>query len=585
MKKYTVTILPDNIQVPAEENASLKKVFTENGIKFEFPCGGMGKCKKCKVKVIKENSQEETLACQLKVAGDLVIELPKKEQKYEILAEGLERRVVLDPLVKKVYLKIPQPSLKDNRDDWKRLAGNLEIKPDLKILRELPEKLRESDFKVTLATSGDEILAVEKGDTSEKLLGMAFDIGTTTLAGYLLNLKTGRELARVSALNPQTNYGADVISRINLASESQEGLDKLYKEVVGEINKMIERAVDEAGYNREDVYAITVVGNTTMQHLFLKIQPKYLARAPYVPVVTEPIVVDAAELSIKINPAGKVFVLPNIAGFVGADTVSAALACEMDESDELTLLIDIGTNGEMVLGTKERLFACSTAAGPAFEGAHISCGMRGATGAIDHVKIDGGIEYTVIGGVKPVGICGSGLLDAVAELLKVGIIDKKGRIIKPEKISGLGQMYRERLKEINGFMAFVLEENTGTGQPVYVNQKDIRELQLAKGAIAAGIEILLEIFDAKVEDIKKVFLAGAFGNYLKPESACRVGLIPPELEGKIKPVGNAAGAGAKLALLSEKEYERAVMLSRKIQYIELSAVAKFSNVFAKKLEF
>ncbi|TYP56639.1 ASKHA domain-containing protein [Thermosediminibacter litoriperuensis] len=586
MNKYKITILPDNIEISVEENTTFIKVLTENGIKFEFPCGGAGKCKKCKVKIFKKSGQEEVLACQLKVTEDLAVEILKKEQKHEILTEGVERQVVLDPLIKKVYLELPRPSLEDNRDDWKRVAGNTGIKTNLKILQDLPEKIRESDFKVTLVLTGDEIVAIESRDTSDKLLGMAFDIGTTTIAGYLLNLKTGRELIRVSALNPQTKYGADVISRIKVASESKEGLEKLHKEVVAEINNLIEKAVKETGYKPEEVYALTIAGNTTMHHLLLKIQPKYLARAPYVPVVTERVIVDAGDIGIRINPAGKVFILPNIAGFVGADTVAAALAAEMDKSDELKLLIDIGTNGEMVLGTKGRLFACSTAAGPAFEGAHISCGMRGAPGAIDHIRIDEELEYTVIGETLPSGICGSGLLDVVAELLKAGIVDKNGRILKPEGVtSELGQKYRDRIVDINGIRAFILEENTATGQPVYINQKDIRELQLAKGAIAAGIEILLKTFNAKVEDISEVFLAGAFGNYLKPESACEVGLIPRELEGKIKAIGNAAGGGAKLALLSEKEYERAVMISKKIHYIELSTEPEFSSVFAKNLGF
>ncbi|MCF6097814.1 ASKHA domain-containing protein [Thermovorax subterraneus] len=584
MNMYTITILPENIQIFAQENSTLKKVFTENGIKFEFPCGGMGKCKKCKVRIIRANSSEEVLACQFKVVEDVTVEIPKKEQKYEILSEGVERKIALDPLVKKRYIELPVPSLEDNRDDWKRL-DNIGLKPNLRILRELPEILRKSNFKVTVSTWNDEVLTIERGDTSRELLGMAFDIGTTTIAGYLINLSTGSEIARVSALNPQTKYGADVISRINLASETQDGLEKLHREVINEINNLIDKALSGTDFKREDIYAVTTVGNTTMQHLFLMVQPRHLALAPYVPVFSEPMVVDAAELGININPNGKVFTLPNIAGFVGADTVGAALACEMDKYDDLRLLIDIGTNGEMVLGTKERLFACSTAAGPAFEGAHIACGMRGATGAIDHAKIDGEIKYTVIGGVEPVGICGSGLLDIVAELLKVGVVDKKGRILKPEELSGEGEIYKDRIREINGIRAFIIEENTPTGQPVYINQKDIRELQLAKGAIAAGIEILLSTFGAKVEDIKEVYLAGAFGNYLKPESACKIGLIPPELEGRIKPVGNAAGTGAKLALVSEKEYERALALSRKIHYIELSTVSEFSRIFAKKIEF
>lgn len=590
MNKYKVKILPDNIEMLVEENTVLKEVFTEGGIKFEFPCGGAGKCKKCKVKIKKEGEkEEEVLACQTEVKGDLVVEIIKREQKHHILEKGVKRQVVINPLVKKVYLELPHPSIQDNRADFTRLIeslGQKGLRANLKVLQDLPEKLRKSDFKITVVTTGEEVVGVESQDTTEKLLGMAFDIGTTTIVGYLINLNTGQELTHVSALNPQTKYGADVISRINFASESIEGLEKLHREVVDEINNLIAKATEEIGYKPEDVYALTIAGNTTMHHLFLKIPPRYLACAPYVPVAKEEVTVDAKELNININPGGKVFVIPNIAGFVGADTVAAALAAEMDKAEELKLLIDIGTNGEIVLGTKEKLLACSTAAGPAFEGAHISCGMRGAFGAIDHVFIGEEYKYTVIGETLPSGICGSGLLDAVAELLKVGIVDKNGRILKPDQVSNeLGQKYRDRIININGIWAFLLAENTATDQPIYINQKDIRELQLAKGAIAAGIEILLKTYGAKVEDIDEVLLAGAFGNYLNPKSACKVGLIPPELVDRIKGIGNAAGAGAKFALLSEEEYKRAIMLSKKIQYIELSANAEFSTVFAKKLGF
>jgi uncharacterized 2Fe-2S/4Fe-4S cluster protein (DUF4445 family) len=587
MNKHKIIILPANIEILAEENESLKNALTENGVDFEFPCGGIGVCKRCIVRIIKSNGLEEkSLACQLKIDEDLVVEIPNREQKHEILAEGIERQVILDPLVKKVYIDLPPPSLEDNRDDWNRVVGKRGVNANLKLLRELPEKLRKNNFKATLVIASGRVIAVESEDTSEKLLGMAFDIGTTTIVGYLIDLKTGREIARVSSLNPQTKYGADVISRIIYAFQSAEGLEKLHKEVVNELNNIIEKAVNKTGYKPEDVYAITVAGNTTMLHLFLKIQPGYLAQAPYVPVITDPVIVDADDINIKINPAGKVYTFPNVAGFVGGDTVAAALASEMDKADDLKLLIDIGTNGEIVLGTKGRLLACSTAAGPAFEGVQISCGMRGASGAIDHVYMGEEYKYTVIGGVLPRGIAGSGLTDAVAELLKTGILDKNGRILKPEEIiSESGKKYRDRIISINGILSFVIAQNTATGRPIYISQKDVREFQLAKGAIAAGIEVLLKTYGAKVEDIDEVFLAGAFGNYLNPASACKVGLIPQELEGKMRGIGNAAGAGSKLAMLSEKEYERAIILSQKIHYIELSSHPDFKDIFFSKLGF
>ena len=586
INKYKVAILPNNLEILVDENTSLKEIFTENGVNFEFPCGGMGVCKQCKVKIIKKNGQEiERLACRYKVKEDLTVEIPVVEQKHEILAEGLERDVLLAPLIKKIYLEIPPPSLKDTRDDWNRIVGKKGIRTNLKVLQDLPEQIRKSDFKATVVIEGDKVRAIESQDTSEKLLGMAFDIGTTTIAGYLINLKTGEEITQVSSLNPQTKYGADVISRISFASKSG-GLEKLHREIIDELNKLIENAVKKVDYKQSDVYVITIAGNTTMQHLFLKIQPKYLALAPYVPVTTEQVIVDADELKIKINPAGKVFVFPNIAGFVGGDTVAAALTCEMDKTEKLKLLIDIGTNGEIVLGTKDRLLACATAAGPAFEGVQISCGMRGASGAIDHVSMGEDYKYTVIGNAMPRGVAGSGLVDAVAELLKIGLVNKNGRIVKQKDIKDdLGKKHSNRIEKINGISSFVLAKNTATGQPVYINQKDIREFQLAKGAISAGIEILVKEYGAKVDDIDEVFLAGAFGNYLNRESACKVGLIPKELEEKTKGIGNAAGVGAKLALLSEKEYERAVMLSHKIQYIELSAHPEFNSTFFTKLDF
>ncbi len=586
MTKHRVRIIPDNIELMVDDNTTLKENFNANGIDFEFPCGGMGVCKRCKVKIVKPNGfEEEVLACQHRVKEDLTVEIQRREEKHNILAEGLEREVTLDPLVKKLYLELPKPTLEDNADDWSRLVGKDGLSPSLKVVQQLPEMLRENDFKVTVVISDNKVVAVESQDTSSRLLGIAFDIGTTTIAGYLIDLKTGKEIAKTSTLNPQIKFGADVISRINYAKTSG-GLERLHGEIIKEINNLIEKTVDQLGYKPSDIYVLTVAGNTTMHHLFLNIQPQYLSSTPYVPVVSEPMILDASEIGIKINPAGKVYMFPNIAGFVGGDTVAASLTAEMDKADKLTLLIDIGTNGEMVLGTKDNLLSCSTAAGPAFEGVEIKCGMRGTTGAIDHISIDNEFKYTVIGDALPRGIAGSGIVDVVAELLKIGIVNEKGRILKPEEIDHpIGKKHRDRIQEIDGILSFVIETNTATGEPIYISQKDVRELQLAKGAIAAGIQVLLKTYGAKVEEIEQVYLAGAFGNYLSEASVCKIGLIPPELEGKIKGIGNAAGAGAKLSLLSQEEYRRAVSLSKKIKYIELSAHPDFRGIFFNKMNF
>jgi uncharacterized 2Fe-2S/4Fe-4S cluster protein (DUF4445 family) len=294
---------------------------------------------------------------------------------------------------------------------------------------------------------------------------------------------------------------------------------------------------------------------------------------------------DAADYGFKIAPKAKLILLPNIAGFVGADTVGASLAAEMDNKDELTLLIDIGTNGEMVLGTKDKLVACSTAAGPAFEGALISCGMRGADGAIDHIKlVEGKLDYSVIGGGTPQGICGSGLIDLLSELIRVGIVESGGRIVEADELDGTdGECYKDNIVSVDGQRAFLIYK--GHKNEVYFTQKDVREVQLAKGAMAAGIEMMSDFLGVNSEDIKSVMIAGAFGSYMSPKSACGIGLIPPVLESKVVAIGNAAGQGAKLALISRKEFERAVKMAKEINYLELAADPKFQDVFVDMLEF
>lgn len=587
MTEHKVTILPNNVEMHVDHNTTLKEAFIRKGLNIEFPCGGIGVCKQCKVKIIKDEKEEEALACMLKVKEDLIVEIPKKTNKHNILDVGIELDVDFDPIVKKIYMEVPNPSLEDNRDDWTRISDLAKLnKTNLNVLQELPEKLRKNDFKITAVTTFDEIIAIESLDTRDKLLGMAFDIGTTTIAGYLLNLKTGEEITRVSALNPQTRYGADLISRIVYASQTPDRLKRLHNEIIGQLNNMIKEAVDESGYTAMDIYAVTAAGNTTMHHLLLKIQPRSLAGAPYVPVVVQQMAIKATELNININPAGRLFTLPNVAGYVGGDTVAATLVSQMYKSDKLKLLIDIGTNGEIVLGNSKKLISCSVAAGPAFEGVEIECGMRGDAGAIDHVFIGEEFKYTVIGEVQPLGIAGSGIVDIVAELLNVGIVDSSGRILRPENIKNdLGMKHKDRLKSVDGVRSFVIAENTQTGKEIYISQKDIREFQLAKGAIAAGIQILLNEYGAEVNDIDEVFLAGGFGSYLNDESVCRVGMIPEELLGKITSIGNGAGAGAKLIMLSEEEYKVSETLSEKIDYIELSVYPKFDGVFLNELKF
>jgi uncharacterized 2Fe-2S/4Fe-4S cluster protein (DUF4445 family) len=436
------------------------------------------------------------------------------------------------------------------------------------ILQKLYATLAANDNIVEVLYCGSEPLAVRK--PGEALYGIAFDIGTTTIAAYLADLNSGEELASASMLNPQTTYGADVIMRTKYSVEHGSG--ELTRVIRGALNELARELLTHVKGSGESAALVTVVGNTCMHHLFAGVSPESLAYAPYTATITEALTLNAREYGFTgLMPGAKLLLFPNIAGFVGADTVGAALAAEMDKAEVLTLLIDIGTNGEMVLGDKTRLVTCSTAAGPAFEGAAISCGMRGAEGAIDHVTLEitdvsepsVKITLTTIGdeNTEPKGICGSGLIDLLSELVRTGIVDDSGKFA-----SGASE-----------FCVY--------GESVSLSQKDIRELQLAKGAMAAGIEMMCAKLGVSDSDIKRVLIAGAFGSYMRPESACGIGLIPPALLPVVSAIGNAAGQGAKFALLSQAEFERAAVLAGKMQYLELAADPAFNDIFVDHLGF
>ncbi|MDT3701064.1 MAG: ASKHA domain-containing protein [Thermincola sp.] len=614
MVRCKVFFQPENREAEVVEGSTLMQVINEAGLQHDFPCGGMGKCGKCRVKITKgtmpptvreqeileakEIMDGIRLACLTKVQNDMVVELSTvRKNHHNILMSSAERPFSIEPHLQKIFIKVEKPMLHDQRSDWHRVKDSLSnegyvcssnVQAPLSVLRQLPGTIREADHSITLVTKGSEVLAIEPQDTTKKMLGMAFDIGTTTIVGYLLDLYSGEELGVASTLNPQTKFGADVISRVNFAGQAEDGLFKLQNTVLEAINRLIGEAAEGAGVNRSDIYGTSIAANTCMHHLFLGISPKNIAFSPYVSVIAEPVVVGATELSIDINPGGQVFVLPNVAGFVGADTTAVLLAAELERSEDIKLILDIGTNGEIALGSKFKIAACSAAAGPAFEGAQISSGMRGADGAIDHVYFGEQLEYSVIGGKAPLGICGSALLDTVSGLVELGIIDKRGRILTPEKLtSHAAKRFENHIVKHEGQPAFLLvvASKTGHGRPIMVTQNDIRQLQLAKGAMAAGVRVLMETLGIGVGDIKEVLLAGAFGNYLKPHSACVIGLIPKELEGKIKMIGNAAGTGARMALLSAGEFRRAGDIAGAVEFVELGSHPKFNSIFGQATYF
>lgn len=521
--------LPQKVQVRVPEGTTILQAEQMAGLEPDAPCGGVGKCGKCRVDITQGKKTGVVLACQTVIDSNMKVDTMYHEKVQKILVGGVSREVEPDPGV--------------GREDG-------------------------STFYL-----------------------MAFDIGTTTVVGYLMDGKTGEELTAVSTMNPQHQFGADVISRANYVLENNGG-EQMRRVIVDALNRLIGQACEKTGVHREDILQVSIVGNTCMHHLFLGISPDSLVHAPYVPAVKDGMIKKPAETGIDIAPEGDVVILPNIAGFVGADTVGCMLSVAFDKLDRMTLMIDIGTNGELVLGDSRKIYTTSTAAGPAFEGAKIECGMRGSKGAISHLVEEGDrIRFEIVGGGMPIGICGSGLIDIVAFLIRHEFLDSYGGLRDPEDVAEsedpMAKANVWRLQEWDNKKIFLLypAEETENHSAIYLSQQDVREVQLAKGAIAAGIQIMSEKLSIQPSDIQQVFLAGAFGNYMDEKSACEIGLIPYELKDRIHPIGNAAGEGSKLACLNRGQYEYACRLAREAEFIELAAESEFQDIFVDQLQF
>lgn len=601
---------PDGIEIFVSAGTTISKAALAAGSAVEMTCGGMGTCGKCRVEITGTVSEPDSvekrligsedlahgirLACRARIEGETTVVVPTASRSLvqKILSHGIFHDVHVDPKVQKAYVVLPKPSLDDERGEFERLAAGL-IMYDIDSMigvhmaRELPKILREADYKVTAVVSENWLIAVEPGDTVRQNYGIAFDLGSTTVAGYLIDLNTGHEVAVASAMNPQMAYGDDLVSRINFAMTDPNGLDFLRGASIDVLNRVVKQLVEREGIDSNHVYEVTLVGNTCMTHLFLGLDVSTLGLSPYVPTICRQIVVRGEESGLMVNPGARVHVLPNVAGFVGSDLVGVVLAALREDEGQTKLTVDVGTNGEMALMHNGRLYACSAAAGPAFEGARISCGMRGAPGAIDSVRITDRVEITTIEDRKPLGLCGSGLLDAVAEMLDAGIVDCSGRMISSADTGYLPAAVRERLIEVDGQPEFVLAtaEESARHEQITLTQRDIRQLQLAKGSLRAAIETMLGVAGIKSGALDEISLAGAFGNYIRVESAVRIGMLPPiDLE-KIVPIGNAAGAGAKLALISVGERERASRLAERIQHIELAGHPEYENEFMENMMF
>ena len=574
------------------------------GIALLAPCGGQGKCGRCIVKVAQGEVSPPTLtdhrflsaeqiakgyrlACQAKPLSDCRIYIPPESLSItqRLQLEGQEIPAKPEPAIATFNLALTPPTLDDLRSDAERVIQSLKIfhgveaSIDFAVLRELPERLRSGDWRLKTVVRKGEIIALLPPEAAP--LGLAVDLGTTKIAAFLLDLESGRTLANKGLINPQIPYGEDVISRITYAIQKPGGAAELQKVVVEAINKATEEMCAEVNAHPSHIVEAVVVGNTAMHHLFLGLPVSQLGYAPYVPAVQEPLEVKARELGLRMAPGAVLYMPPIIAGYVGSDHVAALLAAGFDEIEGPALLLDIGTNTEICLVHRERsgrpdklpLTSLSCASGPAFEGAHITHGMRASPGAIESFCLeDDEVKFQTIGGLPPIGLCGSGILDVVAQLRKAGVIDSSGR---------MGS--HQRVRKANGQLYFVIAERGEGLPPIVFTQKDVREIQLAKGAIRAGIEVLLRERSLSPSELQEVVLAGAFGTYLRPESALEIGMLPKLPLERFRQVGNAAGAGAKAMLISTKMRAKAENLAQQVEYIELAAVPNFAEIFAKAI--
>jgi uncharacterized 2Fe-2S/4Fe-4S cluster protein (DUF4445 family) len=647
-KKHTVILQPSGRRGQVDEDTSIRAAARELGVEIESICAENATCGKCMVlveegrfekynidskrehlspigweeraylerrpKLLKDKGWEigqVRLSCQCKILGDVLINVPEESRgnKQIVRKSARERAIEIKPSVRKYYVSMTPPNLERPIADWERLAKGLEtsmglvrrgednlprwfdLTVDYQCLRTLSSTLREAKWNVTVSVWQDkEVIEVQAGYVEDSY-GAAVDIGSTTVALYLCNLRTGEILAAESEMNPQIVYGEDVMSRIQYAIENKDGLEKLHKAVIATLNKLLKQAAKMAQIKTEEILEMVLVGNSTMHHLLLNLHPKDLGLAPFVPAIHKSVDVKARELGLQINSSGNIHVLPTIASFVGADTSAMILAEEPHKQDENWLLIDVGTNAELVLGNRKRLVCTSTPTGPALEGAHVEYGMRAAPGAMERVHIDETTlepKYKVIGvegwnidhvefkgHVK--GICGSAIIDSVAELFRAGIVDSRGKFKR-----GLST---NRVREGESGWEYVIAwaEETSIGRDIPITQQDVRQIQLAKAALFTAARTLLKRSGLQSPD--KIILAGGFGSYIDKEKAMLIGLIPDCALENVYAVGNAAGDGARIALLNVEKRKEIESVTRKVERFELPTDPEFQNQFMLATSF
>jgi uncharacterized 2Fe-2S/4Fe-4S cluster protein (DUF4445 family) len=580
-----------------------------NGIAIDSTCGGHGTCKKCKVRVTAGSvpasgvdarafTADELragwrLACRAEAVSDLSVDVPPLSTRPKAAMVGVGRQVILRPAVQKRYLELTEASLADQRSDVERVLAeldDLEPRVDLAVLRGLGPTLRGADFRVTAVVVDDVLVDVQPGDTTARQYGIAFDLGTTTVVATLLDLSTGAPLAVSSMLSRQQPLGADVITRISATMLDPASLPRLTALAHSSLADLTAEVCTEAGVDPLDIYEIALAGNATMVHLALGIDPEPLGVAPFILAARLWPEVLAADLGVPVHPRARAVVFPAFGAYVGGDITAGLLAAGMNRDPRVRLFVDVGTNCEIVLGNRDWMLATAAPAGPAFEGAAIRCGMRAADGAIEAVTLDpaGGITLKVIGDGAPAGLCGSGLVDAVASMVSIGLLDRSGRFVPAEQAAQVAPALAGRLTNLGQERIFVLhwhDEPGDVSNSLFLSQRDVRELQFAKAAIASGWRVLLEEAGLTEADVQQVLLAGSFGSYLSPANAIRIGLVPKLPVLRIVSAGNVAGEGAKMALLSVRERAAALALLGEVKYVELSDHPDFNDRFIGQLEF
>jgi uncharacterized 2Fe-2S/4Fe-4S cluster protein (DUF4445 family) len=610
-----LTILPGRRTLDVPPGTTILKAAHAAGVDITATCGGRGRCTSCRIKFVSGAAPPPTisdqlqlgeglvregyrLACQCAVTAAVTVQIAPAvdERSFQILGAerlpGAPTPVALDAGIDKQVVQVTLPKDEHHQtSDLEELlvaAGASVDDVAADVWKTLPAALRNRQGEVTVTRFGRRILAVESGDTALHKFGLAIDIGTTSVVTTLMELASGEQMASVSSLNPQAVFGGDLMSRIAFAQGDPGNLRKLQARIIGLLNQHVEQVTRDSGVLAKWIYKVVVVGNTCMHHLLLGIDPSYVGLAPYAPVLRHAVTLSARELFLKVNPEARVCLLPLVAGFVGADAVAVALATRIADTPEIRVAVDIGTNGEVLLGSREHLWACSAPAGPALEGAQIRHGMRAAMGAIDRVSIvDGDFHLHTIGEAAAQGLCGSGIVDAIAALLDAGIIDWTG-LIDVDGRERLPAPLRARVLMRGEERLVVLARpgEAGAEREIALTQEDVRQVQLCKGAIASGVAMLQHVAGVSPDDVSELMLAGGFGNYLSVRSALRIGLIPPTVpEERIRYVGNAAALGAQLALVSEPERRRAEAIAASIDHVSLAAHPDFQDIFVDCMNF